>query len=107
MYGYIQSALTIELITRHGNLLIICGLRPPSKVAQDENIQITIAELFDILPPCVISLFIVIISERKQKAFQSLFYCYSEFRISPHQANNNNKFKKVKTSQYTVFSEPK
>ena len=47
------------------------------------------------------------ISERKQKAFQSLFYCYSEFRISPHQANNNNKFKKVKTSQYTVFSEPK
>ena len=61
-YGHIQSALTIELITRHGYLLIICGLRPQSKVAQDENIQITIAELFDILPPCVISAFIVIIS---------------------------------------------
>ena len=58
----IQSALTIELITRHGYLLIICGLRPQSKVAQDENIQITIAELFDILPPCVISSFIVKIS---------------------------------------------
>ena len=29
-----------------------------------------------------------IISERKQKHF-NLVYCYSEFRISPHQANNN------------------
>ena len=43
--------------------------------------------------------------ERKQKHF-NLAYCYSEFRISPHQANNN-KVKKVKTRQYIVFSEPK